>query len=264
MTSKQTINSLERALSILEYFGPDVRTASMSALSEDLGIPLASAYRIVRTLERRGYLRRDEATRELTLGLSLVHLGRLVTEQLDVRAAARPVMERLAESGGETAVLLIPHRHKAVCVEIIEGTSPIRPRSILLGETHHYNAGAIPMALLAGLSPDEIEEVLGGPLPSLAPRTITDPDVLRARLKEIQAAGYAYSRDEMIEGTAAVGVPILASSAGYAVAALGLTGIAKRIAGLERLVLDATAEIEAALGGGGRRREEDPQHASSA
>lgn len=242
------VESLDRGLRILEMFASGSHKLTVTEIAEAGEIPIASAYRIVHTLERRGFVKRDQDQGPVKLGLQLLRLGALVQRGLDVRSAARPIMHQLADEVGETTVLLIPQEDDAVCVESFEGSSPIRPRSIAIGERRPYHAGAVANALLANLTEGHCERVLSRPLMALTAQTCTDPEVLRTRLSDIRSRGYAYSADELIEGTAAVAAPIFASSQEGAVASIGLTGIKTRVKGLEKTAIKAAALISKELG----------------
>lgn len=242
------VESLDRGLRILEMFTSGSHELTVTQIAEAGGIPIASAYRIIHTLERRGFLKRDRDQGPVKLGLQLLRLGALVQQGLDVRSAARPLMHQLADEVGETTVLLVPEEEDAVCVESFEGSSPIRPRSIAIGERRPYHAGAGANALLAHLTDAHLERVLARPLVAVTPKTPTDPEVLRKRIEDIRARGYAYSADELIEGTAAVAAPIFASGKEGAVASLGLTGLKRRVKGLEETAVKAAMRVSKELG----------------
>lgn len=242
------VENLDRGLRILEMFSSEDSALTVTEIAKRGGIPTASAYRIVHTLERRGYLRRDQPQGPLKLGLRLLRLSWLVQQSLDVRTAAQPVMHRLATEVGETAILLIPQEHEAVCIECMEGSSPIRPRSMTVGERRPFNAGAAAMALFAHLAPEHRERLLSRPFEAGTRRTETDPERLREDIALIRAHGYARSVSWLIEGTAAVAAPIFGSNGDAAIAALALTGIEQRMVGLETVVMAAAEEISKAMG----------------
>jgi DNA-binding IclR family transcriptional regulator len=242
------VENLDRGLRILEMFSAADTALTVAEIAKRGDIPTASAYRIVHTLERRGYLRRDQPQGPLKLGLPLLRLSWLVQQSLDVRSAAQPVMHRLASEVGETAILLIPQEYDAVCIDCVEGSSPIRPRSMTVGERRPFNAGAAAMALFAHLSEDHRERVLSRPFEGGTRRTETDPDKLRQDIARIRARGYASSVSWLIEGTAAVAAPIFGPHGDAAIAALALTGIEQRMVGLETVVMAAAEEISKAMG----------------
>ena len=124
---------------------------TVAELDKALRIPPASGYRIVQSLERARFLRRSRNGNAYQLGLETVRLAYLVLGSLDIRDAARPIMRELAKTAGETIILLIPGSDVAVCIESVEGPSPIRPQALRVGEHVAYNAGAGPLTILAYL-----------------------------------------------------------------------------------------------------------------
>lgn len=241
------MRTLERGLQVLELFQKPRQEHTVNDIARHLDIQLPTAYRLVNTLLAKGYLERQGARGPLRLGLSLLQLGWNVQAGLEIREAARPVMERLVATAGETAALMVPSADAAVCVDNIEGTSPIRPASLQVAQRVSFNAGALPLAILAHLDEARLEQVLATPAPALTPRTLTAPDALRERCRRIRQDGYAYSEGEAIVGSAAAAAPIFGAG-DVLLGALGVTGIASRMAGLEQLVTTAAGEVSAAMG----------------
>lgn len=156
-------------------------------------------------------------------------------------------MQRLVEEVGETVVLMIPRRQYAVCVENIEGTYPIRPKSIAVGERRHYNCGAVALALLAYLPDDNREEIFKEPLPRMTEFTLTAVEKIGVRCDSIRETGVSYSKNEVFLGTAAVASPVF-DARGEVTAAVALTGVVERIVKLDETIKIAAQEISAGLG----------------
>jgi DNA-binding IclR family transcriptional regulator len=252
-----TSRSLDRALQILAVFSEEKPEWTVSELGKALRIPPASGYRVVQSLERGRLLRRSPNGSGYQLGLEIVRLADLVLGGLDIRDAARPVMRELAKTVGETIVLLVPGSDVAVCIEAVEGLSPIRPQSLRVGEHVAYNAGAGPLTILAYLPASERERIIASDLPRLTERTITDPAELRARCEKIGREGVAYSRSEMIPRTLAVAAPIFSGDGSPVSGAIALTGVddrARRLPTLRGHIIAAAREISERLGGLRSRR----------
>jgi DNA-binding IclR family transcriptional regulator len=241
--SYRYVRSLERGLKVLLLFDEERTEVTVREISAELNLSLATAYRIVNTLEEHGFLERRRSHVALRLGLRLARLGWLAQTNVDIREVARPILEELARKVGETAVLMVPSNGFAVCVEKVEGSYPIRPRSVAIGDREPFNCGAVALSILAFLPEEERERYLRGTLTAVTPHTETDPDRLRRRCQEIARAGFAYSKDELIVGSAAVAAPILASDGRTVLGAIGLTGIVERIVDLEDTVREAAAQI---------------------
>lgn len=243
-------------MDLLLLFGDQAPELTVGEISRRLELPLSTAYRIVNTMVARGFLERHPDHGTLRLGLALIRLGRLATSSRNLTEVARPEMERLARETGETAILMVPQPTHVVCLANVEGTYPIRPRSIRVGETYPYTAGAVPMAILAFLPEADQERILAAGLPPVTGKTLRSKRAIRQRCQEIHEDGYAFSRDEAIVGTAAVGVPILADDDVTVLGAIGVTGVVDRVVDLEDPVLAAAERISQLMGRAvGRPRE---------
>lgn len=233
METKPAVRSLDRGLRVLDSFTPQRPQWTVSELARELEVPLASTHRIVSTLERAGYLERARARGPLRLGLRLLYLGSVVQSAIDTREVARPYMRQLATGTGETAVLSVAGRDAVVCVEHVDGTYPIRPRSLAVGDHGPYNGGAIGLVLLAHLSAERRAELLGQPLEQITGETLIRPDEIEERCVEIRRKGIDYSEGEVIAGTAALAVPLFGVG-GRLEGALALTGVIDRFRGKRR------------------------------
>lgn len=224
---KGTVRALDRGLDILRLFTRERAQWTISELAEEARVPLASAYRLIATLERAGYLERTRPRGPLRLGLRLLYLGSVVQSGIDVREVVRPHMRSLATEAGDTTVLAIPGEHSVVCVEHVDGTYPIRPRSLAVGDHLPYHAGAISLVLLAHLSSDRLRALLEREID--AAKDWASVERIEARCAAIRTDGIAYSEGEIVSGTAALAVPLF--GAGHRLdGALALTGIIDRFA----------------------------------
>lgn len=89
-------------------------TAGVTELATELDRSKGSVHNHLRTLERLGYVVREDA--EYRLGLRTLELGTRVRAANDLYAVGRPEVERLADSSGETASLVVPEDGDAVYV----------------------------------------------------------------------------------------------------------------------------------------------------
>jgi len=238
--------ALERGLRILGLFSSSERTLSVRTISQRLEIPVATTYRLIRTLLELGFLEEVPGRSELRLGLEIVRLASVTT--VDLQSASAAVMTRLGKETGETIVLLAPGEWNATCIRVIEGTSPIRPRSARVGENVPYNGGATPIALLSFLEVETRRRIIEAGFSRYTDHTLVEPAEIERICAEVRSRGYAYSESEYIEGTAAVAAPIF-DNHGRVVASIGVTGITARVVDMEDLVVEGAAQVTLRLGG---------------
>ena len=233
---------LEKALRVLEAFGEQTPEWSEAALQQHLGIPSSTLNRIVRGLERAGYMLRG-ADGRYRLGLAAVRLGTRAAASLDLPAVLEPHLRELARHTGELAILAVPDLAAGRAVYVAIADSPKRLRvTAELGTRVPLTAGATARTILAFQSRAEIDAVLDRPLESLAAGTLTDVREIRSSLATIRRRGWALSWEETYDGAWAVAAPVL-DGAGRALAAFG---VATPISRHSRAV--QSANRDAALG----------------
>ena len=213
---------LDRALTILELFEPERPEWTTTEAAQAVGLPIATAHRILRALEASGYVARDEATKRFSLGAASLELGRRAETLIDLERLARSLLERLAELTDETALMtvLTEARDGAVCSLRVESSHPLG-LSVAPDRVLPLHAGAMQRALLAFLPDDQISELLETPLVRLCRSTITDPELLREKIEEVRTRGWAISFEETDPGVWGIAVPLIGAD-GAPVAALGL------------------------------------------
>ena len=119
------VKSLLRALDVLTVLGGAERPLTLSELVTRTGFSRTAAYNIVTTYEIRGLVRRDSQNR-YRLGWGLLELGEQARSQSDLSDAARPVVEDLAETTGETVLLGVLDQDSVIYVEKAESRRSVR------------------------------------------------------------------------------------------------------------------------------------------
>jgi DNA-binding IclR family transcriptional regulator len=231
----------------------EVRADELSVLLET---PVSTVYRYLRTLAGFGFVDRHGAVYRLGPRLVIGSGGTVTAEEL-IRVAD-PILHRLVEETGETALIVRRIGTAAVCLHEVPSGQPLRV-TIAPATALPLRVGALGTVLLA-YAPDEVvDEVLGE---EAAPE-IDDAsaDALRTRLAAIVAQGSARSAGEVIAGAVAVAVPILAADG--IVAAIGVVGPEARCGAawqtrVERLLVGVARSMGISLGAG--RSSQDFHH----
>jgi DNA-binding IclR family transcriptional regulator len=240
---------LEKTLRVLDLFTLERPSWSVTEIARELGMPTATAHRIVRALEGRSYL--GKTGTRYGLGFAAIDLGRRATASVDLRSQLTGVLRELARATGETVLLTVydESRHGSLCVDRIETTHSLR-LTIDIGRVTPLHAGASAKALLAFLEQPVIDEVLSRDLQRLAPGTVTDPSALREQLDEIRARGWASSYEENNVGAWGLAAPILVGD--HVIASVGFAAPTARhsesaVRSLAKLVCEAARDAEARL-----------------
>jgi DNA-binding IclR family transcriptional regulator len=215
--------AVERALNILEAAAQRRDGLTNSEISRKLGIPKSSASYILRTLERRGYLRRDAKSGRYRLGLKILSLGGDAQGNLEIADVALPFMRALGEKIQMTVHLAVLDQGEAVYVEKVEAPGFFKVNT-WVGRRMFLHSTSVGKCLLAWLPKREIENVVRQHgLKKRTPKTITTVSRLLADLEHVKQSGYAVDDEENSLGARCLGAPIF-DAVGNVLAALGASG----------------------------------------
>ncbi len=195
-----------RVFAILGAFGPGDARLTLSQISRRTGLALSTTHRLAAELVRCGGLERE---REGTyrIGVRLWEIGSLAPVRGSLRELALPYMQDLYEATHENIQLAVRDGHDALILERISGRASV-PIVTRVGGRLPLHATGVGKVLLAHAPAALQEAVLADGLTAMTPRTITDPDEMRACLAEIRRAGFAWTRDEMTLGSLSVAAPV--------------------------------------------------------
>lgn len=248
----KSATTVEKAISLLEYFDLQTPYWGLSALAREAGLSKATAYRLLSSLEKLDFVELDPVTKKYRLGFKLLDLGNRILERLKLREVALPYMEKLRDKTQESVHLTIEINGEGVYVEKVESFSSVR-LSTRIGARAPLHAGASFKVLLANLSENRINEIIKRQgLPRMTKNTITDEKVLRKELNNIRREGYAVSHGELHYGFGAVAAPIRDIEgkviAGISVIAPSARLTQDRIKEISLLVTGVAKEISFCLG----------------
>jgi IclR family acetate operon transcriptional repressor len=245
----RTVGSVERALALLDALAESPLPLGTNELARRVGTNTSSVSRLLGTLAAGGLVERLPDTGRYRLGVRLVELGASVQARLDVRAVARPLLERLEAETGETATLSLPATQSAVTIDFVPSRASVRSMDAI-GRRSIAHATAVGKVMLAF---GEVGvDALPTPYEAFTERTITDPAALRAEVDAVRDAGAARAEREREADLNAVAAPVL-DHRGVLVAILGLQGPAGRfsaeaMATALPALRTAAAELGRALG----------------
>jgi len=201
-TGEQRVESVERALAILEAFNEEEPTLSLAQLSMRTGLYKSTILRLAASLERFGHLTRDEDGR-FRLGPSLWRLGSLARKAYDLGEYVRPVLRDLVAETDETAAFYVRAGEKRLCLYRLNSPRPVR---------HHLDEGVM-LPIERGASGKVLLAFDGGVGPEF--------EATRAR-------GYYYSEGERDRDVGAIAVPIF-DRAGRLRGALSISALITRL-----------------------------------
>ncbi len=247
-----TMQSLDRALGTLSVLAKFERS-TLSDLSRETGVPMATTHRILNTLSNRGYVTFDEVRQEWMIGIESYRIGASYLKRNSVVELGRPIMRRLMRDSGETANMAMPDGSYVVFVSQVETSNPIRAFFPPGSRTPMYASGT-GKAVLAAMSERSLDAVLAETtFEPFTQRTHRSAASLSADLELIRQRGWSFDEEEHYSGMSCTGAAIY-NEYGLPCAGVSISGPTARINKanskyLGEMVLEAANTITAAIGG---------------
>lgn len=218
----KTVRAVDRALDILQCF-VDANELSLTDIAKRVSLNKSTVFRLLSTLEKRGFLARNSETDKYRLGLRMWELSINMSFADDPAKLFLPEMTSLRDVLGETISLYVRDGMERVRVQAVESNQTIR-RVAPIGARMPLSVGASSKVLVAYADQEFQEKVLNDP----AWPDSVDKQAYIQQLAEIRECGYATSIEEREPGTSAVAAPIFNRS-GQLIAALAVSGPAGRL-----------------------------------
>jgi len=247
------VQSVDHALDILETFSYNEEELGVTELSHKLNLHKNNVFRLLATLETRGYIEQDKKTGNYRLGIKIFEVANVFLHHLGLRRQARPILEELVGKCNETAYLAVTEGTDVVYVLMHETTHTVRviPR---LGHRLPAYCTASGKIQLAFESQDRLRELFRDrALRQFTANTIADFDRLLEHLAEVARLGFAVDHEELEEGVCCLAAPVRDYSH-KVVAGVGLSGPVSRFSPeriqneLAALVKEAGTKISQRLG----------------
>lgn len=237
-----TISTLLRGLNILSLFSKKRPTLSLTEISAAARMNKTTAFRMVSTLEKAGYLSRDVETKRYRPGIRVLQLGFAALDNLELRQVARPYLEKLSQSVGETVSLSVLDGMEIIYVDRVRNQQIV---GVLLGIGSRLPAHCASMgkAMLASLPQAELERRLSQtPMHPCTPNSIADQEAFLRELEKVRKQGFATNDEELEIGLRAVAAPIWDRTENV-VGAVNITGSTSRIS-RARLITELAPAVQ--------------------
>jgi len=222
LQDKYSVPGLERGLRLLCEFDRQNRNLSAPELARRLNVPRSTVFRLLTTLERMGFVERNEGGRDYRLGMAVLRLGFEYLASLELTEIGRPLLERLRDDIGYPCNLVV--RDGRSIVYVAKSVTPsalvswvnvgtrLPAHGTVLGRVLLQN---LSLSELRALYPEEHLEVFS----ESTPKTVVELFELVQKDKE---RGYVVGEGFFEARISTVAAPVRDHS-GLVVAALGAT-----------------------------------------
>jgi DNA-binding IclR family transcriptional regulator len=225
------VGVLDRAVDVLDAVEAGART--FTAISDATGLTKPTTHRMINGLRAHGFLMHVGGV-GYALGPRLLNLATTALRELPLRQLARPALEQLARSTGESAQLYVRHGDHRICVDAVESESELRT-IVQIGASLPLGRGSAGKVFLAWGPPSD-EGV----------------DDIRQSIATTRRRGWVDSYGEREPGVASVSAPVFGPG-DHLLAAISVSGPRSRFAPLQAkrygpAVVEAARQVEQLLG----------------
>jgi IclR family transcriptional regulator, KDG regulon repressor len=179
------IQSVSHAIDVLEELAKAGGEVGVTELSKRLKLHKNNVFRLLATLELRGYVEQNPDNEDYRLGVKALELGQAYLLQSSLVSRAMPVLRKLADSIGETVSLAVMQNGMIQYPLTIEAKRPVKvsPRVAVSFQAKQNAAGR----LLTAQLPDSIlSDTLAGNTPQDA--------AIKNQLAELRSSGQIIDR----------------------------------------------------------------------
>lgn len=198
--------ALDKGLDILELFVEEDAPLALSEVARRLERSVGEIFRMVMTLERRGYLTLDGDTDQYRLSLKMFRLAHRHAPIKQLAAASSDLLKRFTKEVRQSAHIVVPHSGRGMIV--VQQDSPTnRGFRVRLGANLALTTTCSGITILANLDEDEsarqlaMAEVHEG-------ADVESREILAEQLPKIRAKGYYQVRSRYTKGVTDLGCPI--------------------------------------------------------
>lgn len=200
------IIAVDSAITVLEAVAenPGIGVTRLAQLTDKTK---SQVFRLLFTLEARGYISKDPESAGYALGYRALLLGEMAKRQTSLVRVAETVMKALSAETAETSHLVIREGTRSVCVAKVDGPLPLRLYAEV-GRRGPLHAGGGSTVMLAYAPPEIQAQVMRSDLEKHTPQTVVNRDLLAATLDRIRRSGYHVAVSDLDDGAFSVAAPI--------------------------------------------------------
>jgi IclR family transcriptional regulator, pca regulon regulatory protein len=205
---KSYIGSLAKGMDVLSLVVHSKTVLGITEISRVLNLSIGSVQRVTNTLQKLGYLRKDENKQGYVLGYKAWGLGLSIIKDIDLKRVAHPYLQELSQEIGETVNLAILDGRDIVYVDRIK-TEQIININLSIGSRLPVYCTSMGKSLLAFLPDNEISKILDAiDIKPITPNTITDKSRLLEELQQVRQRGFSLNDRELEIGLRSVAAPV--------------------------------------------------------
>jgi DNA-binding IclR family transcriptional regulator len=202
------VPNLEKGIMILEMLANANKAMTLHEIKMEVGISQTTAYRILHTLVRLGYLLHNESSKKFKFSRKMLTLGFKAIQEQNLLEVVLPRIRELRDIVKETVCFGVMGEEKGLFIEQVLGTHPfcfvLTPGKLI--ELHCSAPGKALMAFM----PENTRNTYLSKMKyeTYNANTIKSEEAYLKELETVRIKGYAVDMEEELYGVVCVGAPI--------------------------------------------------------
>jgi len=247
------VQSVDRALSILETLAEDDEGYRLSDLAVRTGLSASTVHRLLATLESRRFVQFDRAESKWHVGVRSFTVGASFARRRNFSTQAIPYLRKLRDLTRETANLAVVDDEYIIVLTRMESREIMRSLTQVGGRVAMVTSG-VGKAVLATYSDEEVGAVIRHHgMPRLTEKSIVRPSDLFKELEKIRKQGFAVDDEEACMGLRCIAA-VVYNDCAEPLAAISVSGMTSRLTDdrlpeIGQIVREVAGELTLALGG---------------
>ena len=247
------VQSVDRALSIIETLAEDDEGYRLSDLAIRTGLSTSTVHRLLGTLENRRFVQFDRTGSKWHVGARCFTVGATFARRRNFSAQAVPYLRKLRDLTRETANLAVVDDEFIIVLTRMESREIMRSLTKVGGRVAMVASG-VGKAVLATYSNEDVSAIIHHHgMPRLTEKSIVRPGDLFKELEKIRRQGFAIDDEEACMGLRCIAA-VVYNDCAEPLAAISVSGMTSRLTDerlpmLGQTVREVAAELTVALGG---------------
>jgi IclR family KDG regulon transcriptional repressor len=258
---KNFVGVTQKMFALLEALSQQPKAGvPLDELTELSGLPKTTVHRLLYSMSKLGYVEQDPVTNLYALSGKFFELGTNALPYQRLTVVAKPLMQRLLLTFGESVNLAVPQSGTLIYILVLESPKAHRVAATV-GSYSHLHCTSVGKSIAAYLPEEELQQHLTRHgMPPMTSTTITALEQLEQELARVRSEGVAADNEENTPGIICCGGPIF-SSAPRPIAALSVSGptvrMSQNLPAIKEAVKEAVQTISTLLGSTAFHREEE-------